>query len=176
MDTTDRVRDLVAPLVAAIDADLYDIEYQGGILRVTLSGPDGVDLDVIASLTRDLSRLLDDQDPIAGQYTLEVSSPGLERTLRRPEHYAGAIGSTVSVKLRGRVDGDRRVRGTLTAADDDVITIEASASAGDPGEVRQISLADVERARTVFEWGPSPKPGSPRAAQPSAKQKKAGKS
>lgn len=174
MDTTDRVRDLVAPLVAAIEADLYDVEYQGGILRVTVNGADGVNLDAIAKLTRDLSRLLDEQDPIAGQYTLEVSSPGLERTLRRPEHYAGAVGSEVALKLRAGVDGDRRVRGTLIAADDDTITVEP---AGIPGDPRTVALADVDRARTIFEWGPSPKPGGPRAAQTSAKQqKKAGKS
>lgn len=168
MDTTDRVRGLAAPLVERLDAELYDVEYHGGILRVTVDRPGGVDLDAIAGLTRDLSHLLDERDPIAGHYTLEVSSPGLERTLRRPEHFAGAVGTTVALKLRAGVDGERRIRGVLVAADDRQVTIESQAT-DDQGQ--DIALADIERARTVFEWGPTPRPGGPGAASPFAKQK-----
>ncbi|MGI9119328.1 MAG: ribosome maturation factor RimP [Acidimicrobiales bacterium] len=179
MDTADRVRALVAPLVANLDAELYDVEYNGGLLRVTIDRPGGVDIDVIASLTRDLSHLLDESDPIAGHYTLEVSSPGLERHLRRPEHFAWAVGTTVALKLRAGVEGDRRVRGTLVAAEDGHVTVEPSGPAGSTGDApRTIALVDIDRARTVFEWGPAPKPGrAPASTSPSAKnKKKAGKS
>jgi ribosome maturation factor RimP len=170
MDTADRVRDLVAPLVEAASAELYDVEFVQGTLRITVDRAGGVGMDVIGSLTRDISRLLDDTDPIPGHYTLEVSSPGLERTLRRPEHFTSAIGSLVAVKVRPGAGGDRRVRGTLVGADQDSITVEP-----DGAEPRRVALADVERARTVFEWGPAPKPGRP-APSSSSKQKKAARS
>jgi ribosome maturation factor RimP len=182
MDTTARVRLVVAPLVAEAGAGLYDLEYAGGVLRVTVEHPDGVDLGLIASLTREISRTLDEVDPIAGQYTLEVSSPGLERPLRRPEHFASAVGSVVSVKARAGVEGDRRIKGVLLAADDATITIAPTTA--DPGQTRVLALDEVEKARTVFEWGPTPKPGTgsrpgagskSKPAQQSAKQKKAAK-
>lgn len=178
MDTADRVRVLIAPLVSNLDAELYDIEFNGGLLRVTIDRPGGVDIDVIATLTRDLSHLLDQSDPIAGHYTLEVSSPGLERHLRRAEHYVGAVGATVALKLRAGVEGDRRVRGILVAADDGHVTVEPAGGAGPTGEApRTVALVDIDRARTVFEWGPTPKPGQAAATSPSAKnKKKAGKS
>lgn len=177
MDTTTRVRQLVEPLVADADASLYDLEYAGGVLRVTLQKDGGVDIGTIGKVTRSISRMLDEEDPIAGQYTLEVSSPGLERPLRTPEHFAGAVGSLVALKTRAGVEGDRRVKGVLLAADAETATV-APADA-DPGSARVIALADIERARTVFEWGPTPKPGTgskpgaPAKTSPSSKKKAA---
>lgn len=177
MDTTTRVRQLVEPLVADADASLYDLEYAGGVLRVTLQKDGGVDIGTIGKVTRSISRMLDEEDPIAGQYTLEVSSPGLERPLRTPEHFAGAVGSLVVLKTRAGVEGDRRVKGVLLAADAETATV-APADA-DPGSARVIALADIERARTVFEWGPTPKPGTgskpgaPAKTSPSSKKKAA---
>ncbi len=180
MDTASRVRLLVEPLVEAAGASLYDVEHTGGVLRITVQRDGGVDIDVIGKLTRQISHLLDEEDPLPGQYTLEVSSPGLERTLRTPEHFAGAVGSLVTVKTRAGVEGDRRLKGTLLAADADHVTIAPVAA--DPGATRVLALADIDRARTVFEWGPTPKPGTgskPGAGSksaPSAKKKKAAKS
>ena len=93
---------------------------------------------------------MDAEDPIPSRYTLEVSSPGLERPLRRPEHYQRAIGSRISVKRRPG-DGERRIEGQLLAVDDERITLESGA-----GEHQEIQLDTVERARTVFDWGTSP--------------------
>jgi ribosome maturation factor RimP len=180
MDTTTRVRLLVEPLVEAAGTTLYDIEHANGVLRITVQREGGVDIDVIGKLTRQISHLLDEEDPLPGQYTLEVSSPGLERTLRTPEHFAGAVGSLVTLKTRAGVEGDRRVKGTVLAADADHVTIAPVAV--DPGATRVLALTDIERARTVFEWGPAPKPGTgskPGAGSksaPSAKKKKAAKS
>ncbi|MCB0988353.1 MAG: ribosome maturation factor RimP, partial [Acidimicrobiales bacterium] len=111
MDTATRVRELVAPSVSEAGAEIYDVELAGGILRITLDRPDGVSIDLIAAVTRAVSRLLDEADPIAGEYTLEVTSPGLERPLRTPEHFVRAVGSTVTVKTRAGVPGDRRLKG-----------------------------------------------------------------
>jgi len=169
MDTVERVRGLVAPVVAAVNAELYDLELAGGVLRITVDRPiEGVGIDLIGRLTRDISHILDEADPIPGQYTLEVSSPGLERTLRRPEHFARAVGSLVSLKTRAGVEGERRLTGELVAADD--LTVTVAVRGAEPGEHRRLAYDDLERARTVFEWGPAPKPGGRPAASPSAKQ------
>jgi ribosome maturation factor RimP len=90
---------------------------------------------------------------IAGPYALEVSSPGLERPLRTPAHFARAVGETVSVKWRGADDGAAaRVRGVVTAADDTGFDLTL-----DDGRVERIACGDVTQARTVFEWGGEPK-------------------
>jgi len=161
MAIIDRVHELVAPIVEAESVELYDIEHNGGILRIFVDHADGIDIDVIKRISRSVSHILDETDPIPGRYTLEVSSPGLERPLRTPDHYRRVIGSAVKVKTRPNVEGDRRVEGELTAVDDDGFDV----AVGD--EVRRVAYSDVAKARTVFEWGPTPKPGGPKNPQKS---------
>jgi len=163
----DKVALLVQPMADDLGLEIYDIDYSGGVLKVVLDtppgGPSGVSLDSIALVTRLLGRELDHSDPIPGRYTLEVTSPGLERTMRRPEHFAREVGKVVNVRLHAAVNGTRRVQGLLAAANGNVITVR-----GESGTV-DISLSDIERARTVFEWGPAPKPGK----KPSGKKSNA---
>src|SRR5690606_13015901 len=118
MAVTDRLHDIVEPLCADLGLELVDLEYTSGVVRVTIDRTGGVDIDAIAHLTREVSRAFDRHDPIAGRYTLEVSSPGLERPLRTPAHFARAVGATVRIKTRPGTEGDRRVDGVLEAADD----------------------------------------------------------
>ena len=118
MAVVDRVRELVAPVVADVGADLYDVEFNGGILRILVDRDGGIDIDSIKTISKSSSRVLDDADPIPGRYTLEVSSPGLERPLRTRAHYEGAVGELVKVKTFAEVDGGRRFTGTLVGADD----------------------------------------------------------
>jgi len=92
-----------------------------------------------------VSDALDRADPVPGHYTLEVSSPGLERPLRTPIHFQRFVGSTVAVKTRPEVEGDRRVEGTLEAADDEGFVVAG----------RRLAYDDVEKARTVFVWEPA---------------------
>lgn len=179
METTARVRLLIEPLVEQAGVELYDLEYTGGVLRITVQQEGGVGIDVIGKLTRKISHLFDEEDPMPGHYTLEVSSPGLERSLRTPEHFAGAIGSLIAVKTKPGVEGDRRTKGTLVASDGRSITIAPTGA--DPGTTRVLAVDDLASARTVFEWGGQPKPGSgskPGAAPKSASsaKKKAAKS
>jgi len=160
--TTERVRALVAPIVADLHLDLYDLEFRGGTLRVTIDTPPGstggVDLEMIALATRLVSRELDHHDPIAGHYTLEVSSPGLERTLRTAAHFRRELGKKVAIRLRDASGEARRVHGVLVAADDTTATVRLDEPGADGNADQVVRIDQVDRARTVFEWGPSPKP------------------
>lgn len=149
MSQEQELRHLVEPLLAAQDLELVDLELKSKLVRVTVDRSGGIDLDTISDVTRLISSLLDAHDPLPSSYALEVSSPGLERPLRTPEHFRRFQGSTVSVKTRPDVEGDRRVEGVLTDVDDTGFTVAG----------RRLSFGDVEKARTTFEWGPPPKPG-----------------
>jgi ribosome maturation factor RimP len=157
MTVADRVRVLVAPLLDDLGLEIYDIEYAGGVLRLSVDKPGGVDLDAIALATRVVSRELDHEDPIPGRYTLEVTSPGVERSLRTPDHFQRVVGQVVNVRTHPHAEGDRRARGELVAVDTGGITVRA-----DDGSERIIRFDDIERARTVFEWGPGAGPAKPR--------------
>ena len=166
MSTLSRVRDLVQPILNDLSIDLYDLELNSGLLRVVIDKSGGVDMESIALVTRLVSRELDHQDPIPGRYTLEVSSPGLERTLRTPEHFRRAVGSAVTVRLRPIVDGDRRFDGRLAEADETTIAIDTNV-----GRV-SVAIDDIDRAKTVFVWGPEPKAATKKSGQKPATTKK----
>src|SRR5437763_9675131 len=119
LTVTDRVHALVEPLLAARDVEVVDVEQLGATLRVTVDRPGGIDLDAVSDATLVVSDALDRHDPVPGRYTLEVSSPGLERALRTPAHFQRFVGSDVAVKTKPEIEGDRRVQGTLESADDE---------------------------------------------------------
>ncbi len=157
----ERVRELVEPITSDLDLDLYDVERRGGTVRITVDTPPGseagISLDALSLATRLISRELDHEDPITSQYTLEVTSPGLERTLRTPSHFQREVGKDITVRLAGHAvsDGEaRRIDGKLVAADESTATLLTA-----EGDERVITVADVDKARTIFEWGPKPKPG-----------------
>ncbi len=146
---------LVEPYLAAERLELDDLELSGRgggrVLRVTVDG-EGVDIDRLAELSRGLSRLLDNEPALQDRYRLEVSSPGLERKLRRPEHYRKSIGREVVVKTT-RGDSRATHRGKLVSADDQSLTVE------DENGAVEIAHEDVVSARTVYRWERKPKPG-----------------
>ena len=165
MDVTERVRDLVETPLAAAGVELVDVELKSHTLCVFVDRPEGgIDLDGVTEATELVSSLLDEHDPVPGRYTLEVSSPGVERPLRTPDHFRRFVGTTVAVRTHAGVEGERRVEGTLTAADDGGIVVEARAAESGTSR-RALSYGDIERARTVFTWGPAPKPGRPQSKQ-----------
>jgi ribosome maturation factor RimP len=155
----DRVRQLVGPIASDLGLDVYDVERRGGTLRVTLDTPAGseagITLDTLALATRLVSRELDHDDPIPGRYTLEVTSPGVERSLRTPEHFRREVGKVVAIRLSDVGHDDRRVTGTLVGADDRGATVRVDGPDG-PVE-RTVPYPQIDRARTVFEWGPAAK-------------------
>ncbi len=142
--------------LAAEHLELDDLEVVGSgprVVRVTVDAEEGVGVDRLARVSRALSRLLDESEPFEESYTLEVSSPGLERALKRPRHYEKAIGREIKVKTRDEVAGARTHQGTLAAVDPAgfEMTVE--------GEARRMTYEQVQSARTVFEWKKTPKPG-----------------
>jgi ribosome maturation factor RimP len=168
---------ILQPVVSAADLELVDVELRSGVLLVTVDRPGGVDLQALTDANRAVSGVLDELDPIPGKYSLEVSSPGVERTLRTPAHFLKAIGETVTVKTRPQVPGDRRLRGQLLAADDD--GLELAVDGGSDGPMR-LAYSDIDRVRTVFVWGPGPRAGgrkykatgTTKAVQPKAPEKR----
>lgn len=162
MSIVDRVRELVAPIVSDAGADLYDVEFNGSVLRVLVDRNDGIDVGAISSISRRVARALDALDTVPGRYTLEVSSPGLERPLRSAEHFARALGEQVTVKTREPIDGRRRFDGELTASSDHGIEVLTAQG------VLSLDHGQIAKARTVFSWDPAarrPAGSSSRAPQ-----------
>lgn len=144
---------LVRPVVEGDGLELVDVTFhrEGGrrVLRVTVDRSGGVDLDAIAHTSERISRRLDLEGVGEGEgsYALEVSSPGLERPLKRPADFLRFVGESVRVKTAEEIEGSRTHTGTLTRADDDRITITT------PSKEREIRYDEITSARTVFEWG-----------------------
>jgi ribosome maturation factor RimP len=156
----DELQDLLAATVAPLGFELVDLEMRSGTVRVVIDRGDGADLEGIAEATRAVSAVLDVHDPMPGHhYTLEVSSPGVERPLRTPRHFERAVGETVTIRTTTGSKGERRVTGRLVSADAEGFVLE-----GDdlPEGGRHFSYAEVERARTVFQWGGKPRPSDGR--------------
>lgn len=157
MGHDDRLWERLEPWLEAEGIELDDLDVlgrgAGRVVRVLIDAPGGVDVDRIADVSRGVARLLDDEGGIDGPYTLEVSSPGLERPLRRPEQYRKSVGREVMVKTKGPVAGATSHRGVLQAVGADGIDI----AVGD--EARHIALSEVTQARTVFRWEKPARPG-----------------
>lgn len=136
------------PLLSELGLSLYDVEFHAGTFSVVVDRPGGVDVDALTSANRAISTWLDEADPIAGHFTLDVSSPGLERRLRTPAHFARAVGEVVTVREHRDGDTTRRLEGVLLSADETSATIDDGAL----GPV-SVALDSLERARTVFVWG-----------------------
>lgn len=145
------VEALLRPVIEAEGFEVYDVTRgrEGGrkVLGVIVDGPHGVDIDALGRLTERVSSRLDDEGFETGPYDLQVSSPGLERALKRPEHFRRTVGERVKVKTTAPMAGSRTHSGTLAAADDDGITLVV----GD--EELRVRHADIASARTVVDWG-----------------------
>jgi ribosome maturation factor RimP len=154
------------PLVESLGLELYDVEFSTGSLNVVVNRPGGVDVEALTAANRAISEWLDANDPIPGRYTLDVSSPGLERRLRTPGHFKSAVGEVVTLReLRGN-EPTRRLEGTLLAASDSSVTLDER----ELGELT-IPMSAIERARTVFAWGAT-KPEKSSGAKTSSTSKK----
>lgn len=152
MSALDEVRDLAEAVTRRKSLRLWDVELSGAsgtsLVRVLVDADDGVDLDTVAEVSEELSRALDLHDPLPGRYTLEVSSPGIERNLKSPEHFSLSVGRRVVVKTRTPiVEGTHRIEGVLAAAEETSVRIAPDADAP-----VTVPYEAVKSARTVFEW------------------------
>jgi ribosome maturation factor RimP len=162
MTAVDTVRALAEPVCAAAGVELVDVELEGGVLRVTVDQDGGLPVGALTSVTRQINRLLDEDDPIPGRYTLEVSSPGLERKLRTPAHFQRAVGETVSLRTSTRAEGGpERFQATLTAADAAGVTVLPEGA----DEPRALRYDQIDKARTVFVWDSEKKNDTNRKAE-----------
>ena len=144
------------------------------MLRVLVDAPGGVDLDTLTRASGIVSALMDENAELApaGSYQLEVSSPGVERTLRTPEHFRRFVGAELSVKIAVPVAGARRHRGRLAGVDDEGIELQPSDHPdGDP---IRIGFGEISRAHTVLVWGSNTAPAARRRGHKSAAKPSAG--
>jgi ribosome maturation factor RimP len=164
MGRTDEIRRLAEPALASAGLELWDVQLERDVLRILVDKPGGVDLEALTAASRVVSPLLDQHPEVEpeGRYQLEVSSPGLERTLRTREQFQRYIGSEITVKTNVPVEGARRHHGTLLSADETGIRLQPKDSTGD--EPVELGHDQIERARTVLVWGPAPSPSARRAS------------
>ena len=147
MDTAlhDRLIAQFEPVLAERGYELIEIEFVpgagGGTLRIYIDSPEGIDVDDCGDVSHMVSELLDADDPFPGAYSLEVSSPGLDRVLRTPQHFAQFVGERVKVELRVARDGRKRYTGMLRGTDGVSIVMDV-----DNFSV-SIKLAEIGRAR-----------------------------
>lgn len=155
MTTTAEIWDILQPYLAAERLQLDDIELtgqgKGRVLRVAVEG-DKVDIERLSEISRNISRKLDNETDIPGSYQLEVTTPGLERKLRRPDQFVRALGSEIVAKVSAG-DLKKTVRGVLSRADDDSFAVD-----GESG-TEVFRYDDLVKANTVFRWEKAPKPG-----------------
>lgn len=141
---------LVAPVVEAAELDLVEVTFhrEAGrrVLRVTVDRDGGVDLDTISTTAEQISRRLDLEGFAPGPYALEVTSPGIERTLRRPVDFGRRIGERVKVRTTEVIEGARNHAGALVSADAEAIVV-----ATDGGE-RRVRYEQIVSARIVADW------------------------
>jgi ribosome maturation factor RimP len=141
----ERVSELAEEVAVSMGVEVDDIELLGEgrrrVLRVTLDSPGGVTIDDCASFSRDFGALMDVEDPIEGAYTLEVSSPGLDRPLKTLRHYEKSIGKLVNVVLKEEREGGGFLRGRLLSVDAKGIGISVD------GREMMIPFDNIKRAR-----------------------------
>jgi ribosome maturation factor RimP len=149
----EEVRDLAEAVTRRRSLRLWDVEVGGptgrSLVRVFVDSDEGVDLDTVTEVSEEISRGLDLRDPVPGRYTLEVSSPGLERALRRPEHFGLSLGHRVVVKTKEPVVGtSHRLDGVIVGADEHRVSLDLN----DGGDRVAVDYGAIRSARTVFEW------------------------
>ena len=142
------ITELIGTTVQALGLELWGVELlqQGrySLLRVYIEREEGVTIEDCEKVSRQVSALLDVEDPIAGEYTLEVSSPGVDRPLFSVEQYAKYVGSEVNLKLRRAVDGRRKFKGQIIKISGDIVGLLVD------GSEYGLEFSDIEKASIVF--------------------------
>jgi len=139
-------REQIVKIVESCGVSLYDTEvaneFDKKIFRIYITSKEGISLDKCAEISRILSPIFDLEPPLEGEYLFEVSSPGIERKLTKPEHYSASLGEKVKVKLNTK----EKFIGVLESFTGNVASVRVE------NELKQIALDEIESARTYFEW------------------------
>ncbi|HLB94570.1 MAG TPA: ribosome maturation factor RimP [Nitrospiria bacterium] len=150
-NVVERVKALAHPILSSLGLDLVEVEQKGGrgrvLLRIYIDKAGGVTLKDCQEASIYLGHALDVEDPVPFAYTLEVSSPGLDRPLKRPGDYQRAIGKSVRIHLIRPIEGQGALVGRLVAAAEDRVTVEIES-----GQRYDIPLADIQQTRLEIEW------------------------
>jgi len=150
-DIAERVSRVATPIVTALGLELVAVRYagrgSGGTMKITIDKPDGVTLDDCTRVSRAVGHALDVADLIEHRYTLEVSSPGLDRPLERAGDYEKSIGRLVRITTRLPWEGPRVVIGRLNGMETDTVRLE-----DETGAELAIPLGAIARARLEVEW------------------------
>jgi ribosome maturation factor RimP len=157
------IREIAGRVATAHDVEVVDVELRGGgkarTLRITIDKPEGVTHEDCAMVSREVSTILDVEDAVQGpSYTLEVSSPGLDRPLKRPEDYQRFTGSRLKLTTREPINGNRHFEARLQSFADGKLTLETISGKKKPkpghpqaGQKIEVELANVEKANLVPE-------------------------
>lgn len=143
---------LIEPVCEGAGYELVEIEFKGDVLRIFIDFPAdderSISFDDCARLSHELSAVLDVEDPIVQKYSLEVSSPGIDRPLRTAEHFRRCLGQEAKVMLQSGLNGRRNFKGTLAsvASDDSTVTINVD------DQDYEFPLADLSSAKLVPDW------------------------
>lgn len=152
MDAVSRIWELAAPLAQSEGMEIIDIEFRqegrrgGRVLRLYLDKEGGTNVDDLSRVSRQLSDLLDAHDAIDGAYTLELSSPGINRPLKKPEHFSRYVGKRVRVRTREMIEGRRSFLGVLEGVFDENITLMQE------GRIYSIPFSMIEKSNYEHDW------------------------
>ena len=145
-----KVEELLEHIIHNLGYELYDVIYDKEgkeyYLRIVIDKPEGIDINDCETVNNEINDVLDEADYIKEQYFLEVSSPGVERTLRRDKHYLSQVGNEIDVKLFKPIDKQKEWIGILTEYNHKEITLKVNEK-----EIK-IDLKDIALAKTIFNW------------------------
>lgn len=148
---TDKLNALLEPVVDDLGYELIYLELVGDgsdrCLRLFIDHADGIGLEDCEAVSREVSALMDVEDPISGNYRLEVSSPGLDRPLAKAEHFQQFIGQEARVQMQFPIEGRKRFRGRILGVEADTVRLEYD------GVEVELAIAGMERARLVPDFG-----------------------
>jgi ribosome maturation factor RimP len=150
--TVTRVWQLASPLVESEGMEILDIDFRyegsrgGRVLRLYLDKEGGPSVDDLSRISRHISDLLDDRDAIDGAYTLEVSSPGINRSLKKPAHFARFVGKRIRIRTRDLIDGRRSFLGILAQVVEDSVILTQD------GKRYQIPFSMIEKSNYEHDW------------------------
>jgi len=145
-----KLTELLRPAVEEAGKELLGIEFisagQHSVLRLFIDHENGIDVDDCAEVSRQVGALLDVEDPISTEYSLEVSSPGLDRPLFTKEHYQAIIGETVNVRLSMPLNGRRKFKGILDAIENDILIVMVD------GEAYELVFSNIDKGNLVHNF------------------------